>query len=36
VNLNGALLGSTVPEVANTIRRELLKVQNRNGTTGLV
>jgi hypothetical protein len=36
VTVNGALLGSTVPEVANTIRRELLKVQNRNGTTGLV
>ena len=34
VTVNGALLGSSVPEVAQTIRRELLRVQARNGTLG--
>lgn len=35
VNVDGALLGSTVPEVADTIRRELLRMADRNGGIGL-
>lgn len=35
VHVDGALLGSTVPEVAETIRRELHRTQRRNGTVGL-
>jgi hypothetical protein len=34
VNVQGALLGSTVPEVAQTIRNELLRAQRRNGNLG--
>jgi TP901 family phage tail tape measure protein len=32
VTVQGALLGSTVPEVANTIRRELYRIKGRNGS----
>jgi hypothetical protein len=34
VTVQGALLGSTVPEVAATIRSELLRTQRRNGGLG--
>lgn len=32
VNVDGALLGSTIPEVAETIRAALLRIGNRNGS----
>jgi hypothetical protein len=34
VNVHGALMGSSVPEVATTIRNELLRMQKRNGNLG--
>lgn len=34
VTVQGALLGSTIPEVTETIRRELVRTQTRNGTLG--
>jgi hypothetical protein len=34
VTVQGALLGSSVPEVAETIRRKLIGYQLNNGTLG--